>query len=236
MESAAGRVIGDKPFSRDALYLMLRNHTYCGEIVHEGQSHPGEHPPIIDQPLWDAVQMRLAGNIAERSSASRTHQPSLLAGMLLVPGAWPYLPCGFQEVRTALEGEGFETLVPVRDNIFSRSPRNLARRPGPVSQSRILTIDKGRFTVRPARLASAMISTPGHRASKMRQRGACQPGREMLSPRRAPIERCSGSQHAHAYDDEDCREDRPQHLVRHPRTQMAAEEDAGQRANDERTQ
>ena len=70
MESAAGRVIGDKPFSRDALYLMLRNHTYCGEIVHEGQSHPGEHPPIIDQPLWDAVQMRLAGNIAERSSAS----------------------------------------------------------------------------------------------------------------------------------------------------------------------
>ena len=39
----------------------------------------------------------------------------------------------------------------------------------------------------------------------------------MLSPRRAPIERCLGSQHAHAYDDEDCREDRPQHLVRHPR-------------------
>ena len=38
------------------------------------------------------------------------------------------------------------------------------------------------------------------------------------------------------YDDKDCREDRPQHLVRHPRTQMAAEEDAGQRANDERTQ
>src|SRR5215471_15002787 len=34
----------------------------------------------------------------------------------------------------------------------------------------------------------------------------------MLSPRRAAIERCSGSQHAHANDDEDCREDRPQHL------------------------
>ena len=33
------------------------------------------------------------------------------------------------------------------------------------------------------------------------------------------IERCSGSQHAHADDDEDCREDRPQDLVRHPRTQ-----------------
>ena len=80
--SAAGRVIGGKPFSRGALYLMLRNHTYRGEIVHNGQSHPGEHPPIIEQALWDAVQMRLAGNTAERNSATRTHQLSLLAGML----------------------------------------------------------------------------------------------------------------------------------------------------------
>jgi DNA invertase Pin-like site-specific DNA recombinase len=80
--SAAGRVIGGKPFSRGALYLMLRNRSYRGEIVHKGQSHPGEHPPIIDQPLWDAVQMRLAGNTAERNSGTRTRQPSLLAGML----------------------------------------------------------------------------------------------------------------------------------------------------------
>src|SRR5215831_6232610 len=80
--SAAGRVIGGKPFSRGALYLMLRNRTYRGEIVHKGQPHPGEHPPIIDQPLWDAVQMRLAGNTAERTSGTHTHQPSLLAGML----------------------------------------------------------------------------------------------------------------------------------------------------------
>jgi site-specific DNA recombinase len=80
--SAAGRVIGGKPFSRGALYLMLRNCTYRGEIVHKGQSHPGEHPPIIDPPLWDAVQMRLAGNTAERNSGTRTHQLSLLAGML----------------------------------------------------------------------------------------------------------------------------------------------------------
>jgi len=80
--SAAGRVIGGKPFSRGALYLMLRNRTYRGEIVHTGQFHPGEHPPIIDHPLWDAVQMRLAGNTAERNAGTRTHQPSLLTGVL----------------------------------------------------------------------------------------------------------------------------------------------------------
>ena len=41
----------------------------------------------------------------------------------------------------------------------------------PDGQNRILTIDKGRFTLRRARLAPAMISTPGHRASRRRQRG-----------------------------------------------------------------
>jgi len=80
--SASGRRIGGKPFSRGALYLMLRNRTYRGEIVHQGQSHPGEHPPVIDPPLWDAVQMRLAGNTAERNSGRPTDQPSLLTVML----------------------------------------------------------------------------------------------------------------------------------------------------------
>jgi site-specific DNA recombinase len=80
--SASGRLIGGKPFSRGALYLMLQNRTYRGEIVHKGQSHPGEHEPIIDQPPWDSVQAQLADNSAERNSGIRTRQPSLLAGML----------------------------------------------------------------------------------------------------------------------------------------------------------
>ena len=71
-KSAAGRVIGGKPFSRGALYLILRNRIYCGEIVHKGQSHPGEHPPIIDQPLWDAVQAQLTGNSGGRNAGTGT--------------------------------------------------------------------------------------------------------------------------------------------------------------------
>jgi hypothetical protein len=61
---------------------MLRNRTYLGEIVHKGQSHRGEHPPIIDQPLWEAVQAQLAGHTTQRNPGTRTHQPRLLAGML----------------------------------------------------------------------------------------------------------------------------------------------------------
>jgi site-specific DNA recombinase len=41
--SASSRLRGGKPLSRGALYLMLQNRIYRGEIVHKRQSHPGEH-------------------------------------------------------------------------------------------------------------------------------------------------------------------------------------------------
>jgi site-specific DNA recombinase len=80
--SAAGRLWGGKPFARGALYLMLQNRIYRGEIVHKDRSYPGEHAAIIDRQPWDAVQARLAGNVAQRNAGGRTAQPSLLAGML----------------------------------------------------------------------------------------------------------------------------------------------------------
>ncbi|MBV9375887.1 MAG: hypothetical protein JO320_12675, partial [Alphaproteobacteria bacterium] len=69
-------------FSRGALYLILQNRLYRGELVHKGQSHPGEHMAIIDKPLWDAVRAQLTANAAEHNSGTRTRQPSPLAGML----------------------------------------------------------------------------------------------------------------------------------------------------------
>jgi hypothetical protein len=82
------------------------------------------------------------------------------------------IPCCshlIEEVRFAfdslVEGAGFEPSVPRRGQHFSETPRNPARTNRPGSENRILTIDKGKFTMRRARLAPAMISTPGHWAS-----------------------------------------------------------------------
>ena len=80
--SASGRISGGKPFARGALYLMLQNRIYRGEIVHNEQSHLGEHEPIIDPPLWDAVQAQLACNAAQRNEGGKTRHSSFLAGML----------------------------------------------------------------------------------------------------------------------------------------------------------
>jgi hypothetical protein len=75
-------------------------------------------------------------------------------------------------IDSPVEGEGFEPPGPPVETAFSRPPRNPATTNRPGRPNRVLTIDKGRFTVRPARLAPAMISTPGHWASRRRQCGA----------------------------------------------------------------
>src|SRR5713226_6403467 len=80
--STSGRSWGGKPIARGALYLMLQNRIYRGEIVHKDKHYPGEHDAIIDPQLWEAVQEKLAANAVERSSGGRAKNPSLLAGLL----------------------------------------------------------------------------------------------------------------------------------------------------------
>ena len=80
--SASGRSWGGKPLGRGALYLLLQNRIYRGEIVHRDQTYPGEYEAIIDPALWDAVQARLAENAVERGTGIRVKNPSLLAELL----------------------------------------------------------------------------------------------------------------------------------------------------------
>jgi hypothetical protein len=77
-----GTTYGDQKIARGALYLMLKNRIYRGEITHKGKSYPGEHPAIIDQPLWDEVQAVLAQNRVERATSARAKHPSVLGGLV----------------------------------------------------------------------------------------------------------------------------------------------------------
>ncbi len=78
-----GRQTGGRPMARGALYLMLQNRIYRGEIVHKDQSYAGQHAAIIQQNLWDEVQNTLASNRVERKNGVRAREPSLLAGLIL---------------------------------------------------------------------------------------------------------------------------------------------------------
>ena len=77
-----GTEYGGQKLARGALYLMLQNRIYRGEITHKGNSYPGEHPAIIEQQLWDEVQAVLAKNRVERATGVHVKHPSLLAGLM----------------------------------------------------------------------------------------------------------------------------------------------------------
>ena len=82
-EGAAGPLSGGQPFSRGALYTLLRNHIYRGEIAHQGNVHAGQHEAIVDTGLWQLVQDKLAANRQERSLNVGAEAPSLLAGLIV---------------------------------------------------------------------------------------------------------------------------------------------------------
>src|ERR1700732_333326 len=54
-----GSRAGGQPFSRGALYALLSNPVYIGEIAHKGARYPGQHEAILDRETWDSVQDQL---------------------------------------------------------------------------------------------------------------------------------------------------------------------------------
>lgn len=77
-----GQQYGGKNFSRGALYQMLRNRIYLGEITHGGQSYPGEHETIIDPDTFERVGKLLNDNRVNHKHAVHAEHPSLLAGII----------------------------------------------------------------------------------------------------------------------------------------------------------
>src|SRR5680860_509077 len=77
-----GTVYGGHKLSRGALYLMLQNRIYRGEITHKGNAYPGQHSAIVDKELWNEVQATLAENRVKRTSGSDAKHPSLLVGIV----------------------------------------------------------------------------------------------------------------------------------------------------------
>jgi hypothetical protein len=77
----SGRVLGGASFGRGALYHLLRNRIYRGEVLHKGIAYPGEHEAIVNEELWNAVQARLSGNLTRRRQ-SRLETGVLLGGLI----------------------------------------------------------------------------------------------------------------------------------------------------------
>ncbi len=78
---SSGRVVGGTPYYVAGLSWLLKNRMYIGELNHKGKSYPAEHPPILEQQLFDAVQDLLMRNAVE-FKRQRLGSTSLLIGKI----------------------------------------------------------------------------------------------------------------------------------------------------------
>jgi site-specific DNA recombinase len=76
-----GKVRGGSGFWVGPLRYLLKNRFYIGEVVYDGDIHLGEHEPILDRALFEAVQEKLKeGSVARQVRRSRS--PAILSGKL----------------------------------------------------------------------------------------------------------------------------------------------------------
>jgi site-specific DNA recombinase len=92
--SKSGSRSGGVRFGRGALYQMLANPIYVGEIRHKQVSHPGQHEPIIEKPLWQRVQAMLKQRATRQSGGASRRTLSLLMGKLFDENGEPLYACG----------------------------------------------------------------------------------------------------------------------------------------------
>ena len=71
---------GGQSFSRGALYELLSNPIYLGEIRHKQERHPGQHEAILERSLWEKVQKRLRDRTDRPTKPRAKVSPSPLAG------------------------------------------------------------------------------------------------------------------------------------------------------------
>jgi DNA invertase Pin-like site-specific DNA recombinase len=74
---------GGCSFSRGALYALLSNPIYVGEIRHKKVSHPGQHEPILDRTMWKQTQQKLQDHTVQTRTGGLGVERSPLTGRLV---------------------------------------------------------------------------------------------------------------------------------------------------------
>ena len=121
--SAKGNATGDQPFSRGAMFHLLQNRVYVGEIVHKGQCYPGQHSGIVDPVTFERVQAKLARQLGERKTRKRAGSP--LAGKLFDAQGNRLTPTHSKNPK----GRTYRYYVPTQLQQGGRSVGNLHRFP-----------------------------------------------------------------------------------------------------------
>ena len=90
--SRAGRSIGGATFSRGALFHLLSNRVYLGEIPHKDLSYPGAHPAIVDPAAFEAARELMSANRRTRERRHTRVSTMALKGLIFDTDGQPMSP------------------------------------------------------------------------------------------------------------------------------------------------
>ena len=90
--SAKGRQVGGVALGRGALFHLLKNRTYLGEIPHRDRTYPGAHDAIVDGEIFEQVQLLLAVQTRRHESRPKRVSAMPLRGLLFDADGSPMSP------------------------------------------------------------------------------------------------------------------------------------------------
>lgn len=112
--SRRGHQRGGARFSCGAIYYILSNRIYLGDIVHKGKVHAGEHDAIVDTELFNAVAAKLQSQRVKRTYRKNKSTSSPLTGKLFDSDGLPMRPTfGHGRGKRIYRYFVSETLLPV---------------------------------------------------------------------------------------------------------------------------
>ena len=94
-----GQMIGGLCFGRGAIFHLLKNRTYLGEIPHRDRSHPGAHPAIVELEIFEKVQALLAAQTRRHEAKPTRASVMPLRGILFDADGVPMSPTFTQGAR-----------------------------------------------------------------------------------------------------------------------------------------
>jgi site-specific DNA recombinase len=170
--SREGRKSGGQKYSRGALYELLRNHIYVGEISHKGQIHLGEHAAILERELFEKVQHMLTENRQGNLRRKTRNRAALLTGKLYDENGVRYIPTHSNKAGRRYHYYTSQAVI----------------------KNRSARVELGRIQARQIERAvtNALISALSSRVHLLKLATECSPDREPLEQLRAASEHIIG--------------------------------------------
>lgn len=176
---SSGKKRGGVRYGKGALAYLLKNRCYVGEILHKGQIHAADHEPIVDRPIFDAVQVSLGANVVARTARAKA-SPFLLQGLLfdsegnrMTPSHSRkkgvryryYVSQAVLQSRKAQAGQVFRVPAPDVEAVIERFLRDRCRG-GQGDIRALVEFQIARITVLPDSISVELASPDGVEGSK----------------------------------------------------------------------